>query len=127
MMKIKTVSWIIWTLALLAILLSPMRVNIFPAEGFRYWDKVVHIGLFVVTGFMSIFGASFFSKFGHRFIFAIVIGLVLAAGTELGQSLVPHRTTDVYDFLADVVGLCFSLLVYALLYRNESIRSRLRL
>lgn len=126
-MKIKTVLWVIWTLVLLAILLSPMRGGIFPPEGFRYWDKVVHFGLFAVTGFMSIYGASFFSRFRHRFIFGVVVGLVLAAGTELGQSLVPSRNTDLYDFLADVAGLCLGVLAYALLYSRQGIRSRLRL
>lgn len=102
-------------------------VGISPGGGFRHWDKVVHAGLFAVTGFMSIFGASFFSRFRYRFIFGVVIGLVLAAATELGQSLIPHRTADVYDFLADVVGLCLGVLAYNLLYRSEGIRSRLRL
>jgi VanZ family protein len=126
-MKIKTVLLVIWTLALLAILLSPMRGNIFTPEGFRYWDKVVHFGLFAVTGFMSIYGAVFFARFRYRLIFGVVVGLALAAGTELGQSLVPSRDTSLYDFLADLAGLCLGLLAYVLLYRQEGIRSRLSL
>jgi VanZ family protein len=126
-MKIKTIFLVIWTLALLAILLSPMRGSIFTPEGFRYWDKVVHFGLFAVTGFLSIYGAVFFTRFRYRLIFGVVVGLVLAIGTELGQSLVPTRNTSLYDFLADLVGLCLGVLAYVLLYRQERIRSRLSL
>jgi VanZ family protein len=126
-MKIKTILWVLWTLALLAVLLVPMRESIFPGEGFRYWDKVVHFGLFAVTGFISIYGASFISRFKYRLVFSIIFGLALAAGTELGQSLVPSRDTSLYDFLADIAGLCLGVLAYALLYRQEGIRSHLRL
>jgi VanZ family protein len=126
-MKIKTIIWVIWTFVLLAILLSPMRGSIFSPGGFRYWDKVVHFGLFAITGFMSIYGAAFFARFRYRLIFGLVIGLMLAVGTELGQALVPSRDTSLYDFLADLAGLCFGVLAYVILYRQEGIRSRLSL
>jgi VanZ family protein len=126
-MKIHTVLWVIWTLALLAILLMPLKFSIFPPEGFRYWDKVVHFGLFIITGIMSIYGTGFLTRFGYRIIFALIFGLVLAVGTEFGQSLVATRSTSMLDLLADVVGLFLGLVVYALLYRHEGIRQRLRL
>jgi VanZ family protein len=126
-MKIRTVLWVIWTLALLAVLLLPLKDGIFPPEGFRYWDKVVHFGLFAVTGFMSIYGASFFSKFSYRFIFGLIFGLVLAIGTEFGQSFVTSRSTSLFDLLADLIGLSLGLFTYTLLYRQKGIRLRLRL
>jgi VanZ family protein len=127
MIKIRTVLWAIWTLALIAILLLPLKDGFFTPGGFHYWDKVVHFGLFAVTGFISIYGASFFSKFSYRFIFGLVFGLALAIGTESGQSFVPSRSTSLFDLLADLIGLSLGLLTYALLYRQENIRQRLRL
>ncbi len=126
-MKINTILWVIWTLVLLVLLLSPIKDFIPNRGGFQHWDKVAHGGLFAVTGFMSIYGAGFFSRFRYRFIFGVIFGLALAGATELGQSLVPSRTTDAYDFLADMAGLCLGVLIYVLLYSREGIRSRLRL
>jgi VanZ family protein len=126
-MKIRTVLWVMWTLALLVILLLPLRDGFFAPGGFRYWDKVVHFVLFAVTGFMSIYGTSFFSKFSYRLIFGLVFGLALAIGTESGQYLVPSRSSSFFDLLADLLGLFLGLLTYALLYRHEGIRLRFRL
>jgi VanZ family protein len=127
-MKINTVLWVLWTLALLAILLLPIRDSLIPNyRGFRHWDKVAHFGLFAVTGFMNIYGAGFFSSYRYRFIFGLVFGLTLAVGTELGQTLIPFRSTSLYDLLADLAGLCLGVLTYVLLYSRERIRSSLRL
>jgi VanZ family protein len=126
-MKIRIALWVIWTLALLIILLIPLRGSIFPAEGFRYWDKVVHCALFAVTGFMSIYGTGFLSRFRFRDLFGLVFGLVRALGTEFGQSFVATRSTSLFDLLADLIGLSFGLLVYVILYRQEKIRLCLRL
>jgi VanZ family protein len=114
-------------MALLAILLLPLKGDIINPWGFRYWDKIVHCGLFIITGVVSIYGASFLSRFRYRLIFGLIFGLALAVGTEFGQSLVASRTTSLYDLLADFIGLSLGLLTYALLYHRENIRQRLRL
>ena len=125
-MKIGTILWVIWTLVLLAVLLLPGG-GITPFKDFQHWDKIAHFCLFAVTGFLSIYGATFFPKFRTRCIFGLIFGLTLAIGTELGQSLIPSRTVSIFDFLADLAGLILGVLVYILLYRKVSIRSRLRL
>ncbi len=56
-----------------------------------------------------------------------MFGLALALGTEFGQSFVSTRSTSVYDLLADVLGLSLGLLIYTLLYRQVTIRSRFNL
>ena len=112
---------------LLALLLLPIG-NLAPEiGGFRHWDKIAHLGLFAVTGFMSVYGASFFSRLRNRFIFALAFGLALAVGTELGQSFVSSRGTSLYDLLADFIGLSVGLTTYVLLYSQKGIRSRFRL
>jgi VanZ family protein len=123
-----TVVLVLWTLILLGVLLTPIGEMNFPTPwGFKHWDKIIHFGLFAVTGFVCVFGASFLSQFKSRMIFGVVCSFVLAVGTELAQSFIATRSRSFYDLVADVVGLCVGLLLYVLLYRQEGLRSRLKL
>lgn len=67
-------------------------------------DKVLHALAFFVVGF-----AWRRSNLAwHR---SLLVGLALAAGTELGQAyLVPGRHGDWIDFAADTVGLILGIL-----------------
>jgi VanZ family protein len=115
--KKRTLLLIIWTLILLGLLLSPIRPGLVPEfGGFQHWDKVAHFVLFVITGFISIYGAGFFSRLGARILFGLVFGLVLALGTEIGQYFMPSRDPEFYDLLADLAGLFLGLLSSVLLY-----------
>jgi VanZ family protein len=115
--KINTVLLILWTLILLGLLLSPIKESLIPSiGGFQHWDKVAHFCLFAITGFISIYGASFFSRFRARVLFGLVFGLILAVGTELGQYLIPFRDPEFSDLLADFAGLFLGLLSGTLLY-----------
>ena len=125
-MKISTIIWVLWIIVLLLLLLLPIG-NLAPdIGGFRHWDKVAHLGLFAVTCFMSVYGASFFSRFRNKIVFALVFSLALAVGTEYAQSLV-SRDTSLYDLLADVIGIFIGLVLYFFLYSRRDIRSRFRL
>jgi VanZ family protein len=116
----------LWTLVLLGLLLAPSVPLPIP-HGFKYFDKVAHVGLFGVTVCVSVFGSKFFSRFKLRLLFGIILSLFLAAGTEFVQSFSSTRTADPYDFLCDLVGLFLGLLLYAMLYSRKGLRSRLKL
>ncbi len=127
-MKIRIVVLILWTLLLFGMLWLPFRESLIPEfGGFKHWDKIVHLCLFAVTGFISVYSAGFFSRFGARVLFGLILGLVLASGTEFGQSLLPFRDPDVYDFLADLAGLFLGLLFFTLLHLRATLRLKLRL
>lgn len=124
-LQIRTLLWVLWTLILFVVLFLPIRESLIPKwGGFPYWDKVIHFGLFAVTGFVSVFGASFLSSFVARLLFGLVFGLALAAVTELGQYLIPSRDPDLYDFFADLAGLFFGLLVYTVFFFYNKLHSR---
>jgi VanZ family protein len=108
-MKLGTVILALWTLVLLALLLLPIHESLIPNLGVPQMDKVAHFGLFAVTGFLSIYGASFLSSYRSRLFFGLIFGLVLSIGTELGQHFVPYRDMDFFDLLADWAGLFFGL------------------
>ncbi len=118
---------VVWTLILLALLTMPLSETLIPHRGvLRYWDKYVHVCLFAVTGFVSVYGVRF-RRLGARLLFGMFFSLFLAFGTEFAQSFIRYRTADFYDLLADLLGLFMGLFVYSLCYLNEGLRSHLRL
>jgi VanZ family protein len=67
-------------------------------------DKVVHVGLYAVLGAALAFGrASSGTSMSH--IGLIVVGALYGASDEWHQMYVPGRFADVFDWIADVVGV----------------------
>ena len=107
--------FVLWTLIVLALLLAPIGdIESHMPGGFRHWDKVTHVGLFGITGVVSAFGAVFLERIRDRIIFGLVFSLGLAFVTEGAQYLIGARSGSFFDMLADVAGLSFTLLLYAL-------------
>ena len=80
-----------------------------------------------MTGFIGVYGARFFSRFGSRLTFGLFFSLFLAFGTEFAQRMISYRGGDFYDLMADLLGIFGALFVYVAAYMNEGIRSRLKL
>jgi VanZ family protein len=118
----------VWTLVLLLLMTIPMAENPIPRVGvLRYWDKIAHVFLFGVTGFVGVYGSRFFRRFGSRLTFGLIFSLFLAFGTESVQAFLSYRTADVYDLMADALGIFMGLFVYLVAYLHEGLRTRLRL
>jgi VanZ family protein len=118
---------VVWTAVLLTLLTMPLPE--YPLPRFRiflYWDKIVHVILFAVTGIVGIFGVRF-RRFGSRVLFGLFFSLFLAFGTEFAQSFISYRRADFYDLMADLLGLFAGLFVYMFCYLNDWLRSHLRL
>ncbi len=116
-MKLGPIVLILWILILLGLLLAPIRESQIPTLwGFQHSDKIAHFGLFFVTGLAGVFGATFFKSFRARMWFGIVLGLLLALGTEFGQAFLPVRNMSFYDLIADVAGLSVALLLSVFVY-----------
>jgi VanZ family protein len=123
----KILVLVLWTLVLIFIMTGPARDIPLAQVGFRHWDKIAHVGLFGVTGLVSVYGARFFRRFGWRLAFGLAFSLFLAFGTEFAQSFIKYRTADFYDLMADLLGVFSGLFVYLVAYLQEGLRSRLRL
>jgi VanZ family protein len=72
------------------------------------YDKLIHIGIFFVFGFLAYRALEPYAKtesFNWKRVTLAVI-IVVAYGTidELHQGSVPGRTLDVFDLLADTIG-----------------------
>ena len=81
-------------------------------------DKVFHFGAFVGLSALLCWSASCFRKPG-LVIYAAVLAVAAVYGVfdELTQQLVPLRTADPLDWLADVCGAVIGILLFAGLQR----------
>jgi VanZ family protein len=119
---------VLWTLVLLVLMTIPIAETRVPHVGvWRYWDKMAHMFLFGVTGLVNVYGVRFLRRFGARLFFGLAFSLFLAFGTEYLQSFLSYRTADVYDLMADLLGLFIGLFVYLAAYLHEGLRSHLKL
>jgi VanZ family protein len=126
--KAKITVLVLWTLFLIFLMMVPVDdIPFARAIIVRNWDKVAHVGLFAVTGFVSVYGAGFLRRFNSRLAFGLIFSVLLSFGTEYAQSFTTYRTADVYDFMADLLGVFMGLFVYLALYIQADLRARLRL
>ena len=86
-----------------------------PGNGF---DKLQHLFAFVLLGFC-------WHRSGAGLYGTLAVGLLLAAGTEVGQTLMREgRTGEVLDALADLAGLLVGVGVSWWLGRCRAAASR---
>ncbi len=79
-----------------------------PTLGFRLGDKVLHFleyAVFSFLLFLALFtsGKEFLRR--HVFLLSCFVGIAYAVTDELHQKLVPGRSCDIFDFLADSMGI----------------------
>jgi len=77
-----------------------------------YGDKFMHSLLYGVMALLLNYGLNFKSKkiFGFNMQVGAIVVLTFAGLEEITQYWLPSRTCDVFDFVADVVGVVlFSL------------------
>lgn len=90
--------------------------NVVHAQG--YTDKVYHFTAFFGLAMLLCGTASCFRRLGPAH-YVTIVGLVGAYGIfdELTQMLVPNRTADPLDWLADVSGAILGVLSFSLLQK----------
>jgi len=106
---------LVWTIITMGLMLG--SGSGFPGSQITGSDLVVHFGIFGIWAFLI--SQSFYKqaqwpvlKF-HRGFFVLVLGVLLAAGTEALQGfLLWSRSADLGDYVADVLGLLVGLLVF---------------
>jgi len=95
--KFAKFAFFIGLVAVIALSLLPHETT--PETGM--WDKLNHALAYGVLAMLGGFGFK-----GWRSLLMVGIGLVvLGAGLELAQSVIPDRTGSTYDVLANFVGV----------------------
>jgi len=110
--------------AILIFTLSSLSTLPKPLPDFSLQDKLLHFFEYSVLGWLIWNSARKWnvrmSHFPLLFI-AIIIGIIYAASDEVHQYFVPGRYCDIYDLLADTVGLAAgAVLSYIFLQRKEN-------
>ena len=105
--KVFSYKYLVLLYALLIFTLSAIP-QIAPSFGFKFEDKILHFieyGVFSFLLFMAFFTSGKESLKKHVFLLSSLIGIAYAASDELHQKFVPGRSCDVFDFLADSLGI----------------------
>jgi VanZ family protein len=112
--KLAKTAFFIGLLAVISLSLLPHET--LPETGM--WDKLNHA---LAYGVLAVLGGFGFK--GWRSLLMVGIGLVvLGAGLELAQSVIPDRTGSTYDVLANFVGVAIGSI--ATVGRNSILRER---
>ena len=114
-MSRRAIAWgpaVLWALCLF--LLSEIRATPPGLQALLVIpDKLVHFALYVVLGGL-LARARWVSRTDVRHVVLLAVGCTYAALDEWHQSLVPGRTPEVTDWLADVAGVAAGYLIVAL-------------
>jgi VanZ family protein len=99
-------------------ILSSIPGRALPETPFFGFDKLVHVCLYVVLGFL------WARALGCRFILVVVICAVFGLSDETHQLFVPNREFSLLDLSADIVGAFLGVLCLLLL--NKYLSDRLK-
>ena len=111
------------TVLLLVVLWTPG--DRIPATDSQWWtpppgsDKLVHAGLFFVEVHF-LYRALRWSPAFAGLLYPTAFAAALAVFTEVGQRMIPERSEDPKDLLANFVGIALFLLVQALPLRSSA-------
>ena len=80
--------------------------------GFELGDKLLHLLVYLIFSLLLFF--SFYTSpriFWQRYayLFSLIVGIIYGLLDEVHQGLVPGRQQDVFDFLADLLGVLLGL------------------
>lgn len=78
-----------------------------PGPDFIMKDKLAHFGEYLVLGLLLFSGIGWTVSRSRiaTFLFLFAVGVSIAAFDELLQSYIPGRRMDLFDWLADAVGV----------------------
>lgn len=107
---------LLWTIALVVACLVPG--NDLPQTAVWEADKLVHVGLFAVLGWLWLRALP--ARGSGYWAVVLGAGVVLAGVTELLQGLLPiGRSAEPMDAAADVLGLLLATTAYLLFERGS--------
>ena len=108
----KYATLLVSVLIIIAVLIPGQNL---PDVSIGGYDKLIHFGMFLVWALAV--QSDFGTRLVSRRIFFLVSGVAFSGLTEVVQILVEGRSFDMYDMIADVVGLIAGLLIGPIIIR----------
>ena len=114
---------IVWAVLILAVSSIPDLST--PGLGFSMADKIVHFAEYFILGYLTARAISSFIKEPLK-IFWMSSAITSGYGIldELHQILIPGRTAEGLDMIADILGSILATALFARKLRRQSIRVR---
>src|SRR5262245_30546013 len=84
-------------------------------------DKLEHFfeyGLFALLFSRALTSGVLFSISGKQLWRVLLVGALFGATDEFYQSFIPHRTSSIYDWFADMAGIC-GMITFLLVTRKR--------
>jgi VanZ family protein len=111
----RTIGWAIFVLLLSA--WSGEQINKIPLLHIHNLDKVIHFGMYFIFSFLMMhdFSNSKKKTFALKqvIIFSVAVAIFYGGIMELLQSIPRlHRTTDIFDFIANATGSLTAVILY---------------
>ena len=110
--------------ALMIFILSNGPMPELPTFGIVWEDKILHVSAYSTFGISLILFlfANFknFKLFKYAYI-TLAIGAFYGITDEFHQLFIPTRTSDIYDWMADVIGISLSI-IFIKLIKNKIIK-----
>ncbi|MEN8225757.1 MAG: VanZ family protein [Bacteroidota bacterium] len=126
MFKRPLLPGLIWTgvIALLTFTPGNYIPRIISFSDWLSYDKLVHLFIFGVYGFFLIEGFNRQARHprlsANPVLAGLLVGMVFAFFTEAMQKYVIHgRNGNIYDIMADMLGLTLGYLLWCIIGRNE--------
>lgn len=94
-------------------LLSALSNPPIPGPVFPLRDKIGHFGLYFVLGCLLARALRPGRSLPKTLFLAALLTSAYGVTDEFHQRYVPHRTCDVFDWLADTLGGCVAVAVYS--------------
>ncbi len=107
----KVIFWIFWVGFFVTLVVTLMPHHSIP-KSVIFWDKLQH---FLAFFMLMLTGSMAYSKHSKRIFLALVL---YGASIEIMQEyFTKTRNGDVYDIVADTVGIFLGWLVFLIIYR----------
>lgn len=114
-LKARTILILVGTAAYWLLLFVGTHIPGNPHDAGGHWDKLYHFSAYFGLTILLCTSMANFRRPGPA-TYAAIVGLVAAYGVmdELTQMLVPSRTADPLDWLADMSGALLAVLLFSL-------------
>ncbi|SCX77045.1 VanZ family protein [Desulfoluna spongiiphila] len=113
-------NWVA-VLLLCVLIFLPSLVHL-PMPRGPFNDKVAHLLVYAVVGFLVLRGARSLPLGQSRVAavcFAFLVAVLIGMADEVHQLFVPRRSMDRVDFLCDIVGVTCGIVLYVIVWLRE--------